>query len=85
MIFWLVASISWACPGGWFGGFIPAAVKPLACQGAPQVEHFERLDKAEARIRELGPGSTLIACRGLRFKTVPITWVTEPVFKEVKP
>jgi len=85
MIFYLVAYIAWVCPGGWLSGFVPDAIRPIACQGTGQVEQFDRLEKAKDRVRELGRGSRLISCRGFRCKEVPVTWVTEPQFREVKP
>ena len=79
MTFYLVAFAAWACPGGPFSWLIPA--KPLLCEPAPaKVERFDRLDKARARVRALGPGASLTACDADRCRDLPVVWPRLPVF-----
>lgn len=78
----LVASIAWACPGGWFSGFIPQNVKPLICKTQTQVEGYDRLSRAQDRVRELGVESapSISEIKGLRIKTLPVSWITSAKF-----
>jgi hypothetical protein len=85
VIFYIVAFVSWSCPGGWFSGLVPEKVRPFACDAQAQVEVYDRLNAAKVRVFERGPSASLMACRGLRCKKVPVVWVTEPTFAEVRP
>ena len=81
MTFWIVATISWACPGGWLSGLVPEALRPLVCKQQAQTEVFDRLSRARDRVRDAGPTSRLTACRGLRCKDASVIWTTSPEFK----
>lgn len=85
MIFYVVAAVTWACPGEWFSGLVPEKARPLLCEPSAKVEVFDRLNEAKVRVLVAGPSARLLACRGLRCKKVEVQWVTEPKFEEVKP
>lgn len=76
MTWYMVAWLSWACPGGWFSGLVPAPARPILCK--PCIEHkvFDRASDAYVKIESLGPGTgaTLTEYRGLRRKDRSITW-----------
>jgi hypothetical protein len=82
MTSFLVAWVAWTCPGGWFGGLVPAQARPLVCQPTAKVEPYDRLERARKRVVELGKDSApkLIEVRGLRHTELPVTWVTEARF-----
>jgi hypothetical protein len=79
----LVTWIVWACPGGPLAGFWPASAKPLLCKPTPGVEPYDpaRRSRAEARVRELGPGADLLSCRGGRCRSLA-RWSTELTFEK---
>lgn len=81
MIWFAVLWISWTCPGGPASRLIPAALRPAVCAPAPAWERFSRRGYAEYRVRELGAGSRLYACRGLRCSDNLADW-TDVKFKE---
>lgn len=84
MIWTAVLWISWTCPGGLLGGFVPAAARPLLCAPAPRLELYDpaRRGRAEARVRDLGAGAEIRACRGLRCSSNLADWTTDVKFKE---
>ena len=69
------------CPGGWFGGMIPKALKPLVCESKPAYEFYDpaQLDIAHSRIIELGQGSDLHKCIGKKCRSI-VKWL--PFFEE---
>lgn len=79
MTWYLVAWVSWTCPGGMLSGIWPAAARPLIC--APHAEDMlcSRRADAERKVRELGPGAgvRLFAFRGLRGREIDLTWSTK--------
>lgn len=83
MIYFLVTWIAWTCPGGILGGLVPAPVRPLACRAEPRFELYDpaRRGRAQARVRELGPGAEMRRCRGLRCSDNLAQWNTELTFK----
>ena len=82
MTFFLVSWVAYTCPGGWFGGLVPAQARPLVCQPSAKVESFDRLERARKRVVELGKESApkMTEVRGLRLIDLPVTWVTEARF-----
>ena len=74
MTWYLVLSIGLSCPGGLLSGLIPQAVRPFVCAREPREEIIPREADAHKRVRELGPGVQLRACKGLRCRNVPVTW-----------
>jgi len=84
MTYYLVLIVAWTCPGGWFGGFIPAKARPLICEYRPEAIFFDRQDRARARAIKEGPGSRLLSCKGFRCID-SLTWKQIPQFSEEKP
>ena len=74
MTWFLVLSIGMTCPGGLLSGLIPAAARPYVCSREPRAEIFTRQADAHRRVRELGPGARLLACRGLRCEERRVSW-----------
>lgn len=74
MHYFLVVYLSWTCPGGWFSGWVPTSLQPLVCEAGPEVETYDRLDRAMKRITDLGEDAELMECYGLRCKNRPIAW-----------
>lgn len=74
--------IAYSCPGGWFGSYVPAAARPLVCKATPGREAFDRLDRAQKRVVDLGQDAApaLDQVRGLRLKDQPVTYVTTVKF-----
>lgn len=77
MTYWLILHLTYACPGGWLGGAIPAAVRPYVCSQRPAHEFAGHRAEAVRRVRELGPGARtrLYWCRGLRCWERAVRWV----------
>jgi hypothetical protein len=82
MTSYLVAWVVWTCPGGWFGGFIPAQARALICQAAPKIEPFDKLERAKKKVVEVGKDAApkMVEVKGLRHSEIPVTWVTEARF-----
>ena len=74
MTWYLVLSIGLACPGGWFSGLVPQAVRPYICAKKPHADIFPRNTDAYKRLRELGPDTLLLECRGLKCQEVEVKW-----------
>ncbi len=74
MTWYLVLSIGLSCPGGMLSGFIPQAIRPYVCTREPRAEIIPREADAHARVRQIGPGARLMACRGLRCRDVRVEW-----------
>lgn len=74
----LLTFVHWACPGGPLAGYWPSAARPLICRAEPRREIYDprQLDRARARVRELGPGAVLERCQGLRCEPEKVTWRT---------
>ena len=72
----LVSWLSWSCPGGWFSGAIPQAVRPFVCKPEIKRESYDRLQRAQDRVRQLGPDATasLDQVTGLRLKSQDVIW-----------
>ncbi len=71
---YLVLWIAFSCPGGLLSGLIPAAARPYSCARAPRAEISPREHDAHRRVRELGPGARLLACKGIRCSERRVTW-----------
>ena len=82
MLFYIVASVAWACPGGWFSGLVPPTLHPLICQAKSKTEIFSDLSVAKKRVHSLGMQSQLIVCKALRCQDIPTEWIIEPVFAQ---
>ena len=97
MIWFEVVSLKYTCAGAIkvlgisfaLASFPPSLHPVLAVIGVCQPEHkieiFAMEWEAKKRFREIGPGAQLFSCKGFRCIDVPVTWVTEPSFKEVRP
>ncbi len=83
--YFLLAWVSWTCPGGWLGGgLVPRAARPLICQAKPEVSYFSGREAAVRKVHDLGPDveARLLWCRGLRCWERSVKW--SPVL-EVSP
>jgi len=78
MTWFLVLSLSWTCPGGWFSGLVPPAARPLICKPKIERTSYDRLQAARDRVRAIGPDSAAILTQvhGLRLQDQPVTWET---------
>lgn len=74
MAWHMVLWVGLSCPGGPLSGLIPAGLRPYLCSGQPRWEVVQNRERAERRVRELGPGTVLLACRGISCRQVPVKW-----------
>ena len=76
LLIWI--SVSTQCPGGIFGRFMPAAVKPFLCEEKRTIELKIEPRRRDAikRIRKLGADTEarLYECKNLKCKERPIVW-----------
>jgi len=84
MTWFLVSFLAYNCPGGWFGGLVPEAVRPLVCKPEIRTEPYDRLWRAQARVKALGPAALprLTRVKGLRLAGLPVIWTQEVRFEE---
>lgn len=74
---YLVAWMTWACPGGMLARFIPEPVKPVVCRPAETRSlMFLKKDDAMETVQGLGPYAipTLHWCQTGRCYTRKIEW-----------
>ena len=76
MTWFLVTWITWSCPGGLLSGLVPAAARPLVCAPEVKREPYDKLARAQDRVRAIGPGAaaSIDQVRGLRLKSQDVTW-----------
>lgn len=79
----LVTWVYWTCPGGIFGGLVPDKLRPLVCHADAGAEVFQDSDKAEARIKTLGPDASpqYYAIYDGRLTPQSVTWTQTVSFK----
>lgn len=76
MTYWLILSIAYSCPGGWFSGAIPSQARPFICQRQPSHSFAGHATEAVRQLKALGPGARLFACRNLRCQEREVRWST---------
>lgn len=79
MIFWwLVAWISFSCPGGMLAPAWPAAARPFVCTRVTARAIYSRREDADRQVRSVGQvaAPTLSWCRNLRCWDKQIEWKT---------
>lgn len=79
MKFFLVSIVTWACPGGWFGTFVPPKIRPLVCEEGSEARTFDRREDADAFVDKSGPAAKprLWQYKGLRREELPVTFKPE--------
>lgn len=71
MTWYLVAWISWTCPGGFLSGLWPAAVRPMLCQPKPESRVVSGPREARGLV---APGARLYQCGGLKCRELSVVW-----------
>lgn len=76
MTWYLVSFLAYSCPGGWFEGLVPEQARPFVCKPEVRMEAYDRLGRAQDRVKALGPSSLsrLTTVKGLRLAPLKVEW-----------